>query len=453
MQAAGGQRVDQFIDAQPMSRSQKRIVFLCFLVAALDGLDAAGVGFIGPAIRAHWHLSAADLAPIFGAGLFGTMAGGVLLGPVADRYGRKTVLVLSVLLFGLASLVSAFSPDVKFLVILRFLTGIGLGGAMPNAITLTSEYCPEARRSGYVTLMFCGFTIGASAGGLLTAQLVGTIGWQGVLIAGGVLPLALVPFLIVLLPESIRFLLLLGGSAAYGRAMKIASTMVAPSRDVPTLRPDEKVKRSPVRTLFERQMIAGTLLIWAMFFMSLLIIYLLTSWMPVLLAGAEVSFQSAALISMTHQIGAAIGSIWLGRRMDKADPQRVLAWAYLVAVPMIVLCAFSGGRIGLIVLAIFALGFLVSGGQIGGYALVANFYPTSSRSTGVSWANAVGRVGAALGSMVGGFMMSAGMQLRDIILTLLIPAAIATASLFLLGVIRRRRQGPEAVGDAVQSLQ
>lgn len=454
MQAAGGQRVDQFIDAQPMSRCQKRIIFLCFLVAALDGLDAAGVGFIGPAIRAHWHLSAADLAPIFGAGLFGTVAGGILLGPVADRYGRKTVLVLSVLLFGLASLVSAFSPDVKFLVILRFLTGIGLGGAMPNAITLTSEYCPGGRRSGHVTLMFCGFTIGASAGGLLTARLVGTIGWQGVLIAGGVLPLALVPFLIVLLPESIRFLLLLSGSTAYGRAMKIASTMVAPGRDVPTLRPDEKVKRSPVKTLFERQMIAGTLLIWAMFFMSLLIIYLLTSWMPVLLAGAGVSFQSAALISMTHQIGAAIGSVWLGRQMDKADPQRVLAWAYLAAVPMIVLCAFSGSAISLIVLAIFALGFLVSGGQIGGYALVANFYPTSSRSTGVSWANAVGRVGAALGSMVGGFMMSAGMQLRDIILTLLIPATIATASLFLLGVLRaRHREGPTAVGDAVRGLQ
>lgn len=447
MQAVGGQSVDQFIDSQPMSRYQKKVVFLCFLIAALDGFDAANVGFVGPAIRAHWHLRAADLAPVFGAGLFGIMAGGILFGPLADKYGRKMVLVVSVLLFGLASLVSAFAPDLRFLVILRFLTGIGLGGAMPNAITLTSEYCPGGRRCGYTTLMFCGFTIGAIAGGLLTAQLVGTIGWQGVLAAGGVLPIALVPFLLRYLPESIRFLLLLDSRHAHERANGIAAAIAGAGRAVPMLLPDAKVKRSPVRTLFAPRLVVGTLLIWVMFFMSLMIIYLLTSWIPVLLSSAGVSIQAAALISMTHQIGAALGSIWLGRQMDRADPQRVLAWAYLAALPIIILCAFSDHDKALIVLAIFVLGFLVTGGQIGGYALVANFYPTSSRSTGVSWANAVGRIGAALGSMAGGFMMTAGMQLREIILTLLVPAAIATAALFLLGHVRaaRKRQAADAV--------
>jgi len=133
--------------------------------------------------------------------------------------------------------------------------------------------------------------------------------------------------------------------------------------------------------------------------------------------------------------------------MDRADPQRVLAWAYLAALPIIILCAFSDHDKALIVLAIFVLSFLVTGGQIGGYALVANFYPTSSRSTGVSWANAVGRIGAALGSMAGGFMMTAGIQLREIILTLLVPAAIATSALFLLGHVRatRKSQAVDAV--------
>jgi AAHS family 4-hydroxybenzoate transporter-like MFS transporter len=446
VQGVGSQRVDQFIDAQPVSAYQKRIIFLCFLVAALDGLDAAGVGFIGPAIRAQWHLSAAALAPIFGAGLFGTMAGGILFGPVADRYGRKTVLVASVLLFGVASLVSGFSPDVHFLVVLRFLTGMGLGGAMPNTITLTSEYAPAGKRSGYVTLMFCGFTVGASAGGLLTAQLVGTIGWEGIFIAGGVLPLILLPFLFAGLPESIRFLLLLDNAKAYARAIDTASRVVTPGADVPSLRADEKVMRSPVRTLFIPSMAVGTILIWTMFFMSLLIIYLLTSWMPVLLANAGVSLPVAALISTMNQVGAAAGSIWLGRRMDKSDPQRVLAWAYMAAVPMIVLCAFAGDMKSLTVLAIFSLGFLVSGGQIGAYALTANYYPTSSRSTGVSWANAVGRLGAALGSVLGGVMMAAGMHLREIILTLTIPAVVATVALFLLGVVRAKSSDQSATG-------
>ncbi|MDR5804859.1 MFS transporter [Caballeronia sp. LZ001] len=448
------QRIDDFIDSRPMSGFQKRIVFLCFLVAALDGLDTACVGFIGPAIRAHWQLTAAALSPVFGAGLFGTMVGGIMLGPVADRYGRKTVLVASVLLFGLASLASAVSPGVGFLVAMRFLTGIGLGGAMPNSITLTSEYCPAKRRSGYVTLMFCGFTIGASAGGMLTAQLVGTIGWQGVFAAGGVLPLVLLPVLVLYLPESIRFLLLLGKSNADFRASEIVSKLVLLGEPVPALRADETVRRSPVKTLFDQGVLPGTLLIWALFFMSLLIIYLLTSWMPVMLAGAGVPLQAAALISMMHQVGAALGSIWLGRKMDRFNPQRVLAWSYLTAVPVIVVCAYSGSVKVLLVLAVFALGFLVSGGQIGGYALVANYYPTSSRSTGVSWANAIGRIGATLGSMAGGALMGIGMHLREIILTLTVPAIIATGSLFLLGIIRSGRPAPLAkAADVVSGLQ
>jgi MFS transporter, AAHS family, 4-hydroxybenzoate transporter len=196
--------IDAFIDAQQVSAFQRWIIFFCFLVVSLDGFDAACIGFVGPAIRAHWQLSAVALSPVFGAGLFGTMAGSVLLGPSADRFGRKTVLVFSVLLFGLASLASAFSPNILFLTVMRFITGIGLGGAMPNAITLTSEYSPAKKRSSYVTLMFCGFTIGASAGGVLTAEIVDTTGWRGVFVAGGTLPLVLLPFLVACLPESIR---------------------------------------------------------------------------------------------------------------------------------------------------------------------------------------------------------------------------------------------------------
>jgi MFS family permease len=199
MRESAQQSIDAFIDAQPVSAFQRWIIFFCFLVASLDGFDAACIGFVGPAIRAHWQLSAVALSPVFGAGLFGTMAGGVLLGPSADRLGRKTVLVFSVLLFGLASLASAFSPDIHFLTVMRFITGIGLGGAMPNAITLTSEYSPAKKRSSYVTLMFCGFTIGASAGGVLTAAIVDTTGWRGVFVAGGTLPLALVPLLLACL--------------------------------------------------------------------------------------------------------------------------------------------------------------------------------------------------------------------------------------------------------------
>ena len=168
-------RVDQFIDSSPFSSFQKRVLFLCFLVVAIDGFDTAAIGFIGPALRVQWHLSASALAPLFGAGLFGLMAGALIFGPIADRLGRKTVLVASVAVFGVASLASSFSPDLKWLVALRFVTGLGLGGAMPNAITLTSEYSPAQRRSGLVTLMFCGFTLGSALGGLVSGELTVTV--------------------------------------------------------------------------------------------------------------------------------------------------------------------------------------------------------------------------------------------------------------------------------------
>ena len=170
--------VQQFIDSHKLSGAQLRLILLCFLVVAVDGFDTASIGFIAPAIRAEWALRPAQLAPLFASGLFGLMLGAFAVGPIADRHGRKAMLILSMAFFGVASLLSAFSPNLTVLIALRFLTGLGLGGAMPNAITLTSEYCPQPRRSSLVTLMFCGFTIGSAFGGIVTSQLIGGYGWR-----------------------------------------------------------------------------------------------------------------------------------------------------------------------------------------------------------------------------------------------------------------------------------
>ena len=173
------------IDAAPVGKMQWRVIICCFLVVMLDGFDTAAIGFIAPDIRTHWQLTAGDLAPLFGAGLLGLTAGALLCGPLSDRFGRKRVIELCVFLFGALSLASAFSPDLQTLVFLRFLTGLGLGGAMPNTITMTSEYLPARRRGALVTLMFCGFTLGSAFGGIVSAQLVPVIGWHGILVLGG----------------------------------------------------------------------------------------------------------------------------------------------------------------------------------------------------------------------------------------------------------------------------
>ncbi|WP_260854008.1 MFS transporter [Paraburkholderia sp. BCC1886] len=432
--------VETFIDSQPLSRFQKRILILCFLVVAVDGFDTSGIGFIGPAIRADWHLAAAALAPLFGAGLLGLTAGALLFGPLADRYGRKRILIAAIAVFGLASLAAAASTSLTILIALRFLTGVGLGGAMPNAVTLSREYSPASRGSSLVTLMFCGFTIGGALGGLVSAQFVSTIGWRGVLAVGGIAPLALVPLLAWALPESLEFLLLRGTSRDAVLAEKIAARILPAGAPRVLLRSEEKAltQTSSARALFAPRMASITVLLWTTFFMILLIVYLLTSWMPLLLAAAGVSLKQASLMTMMYQVGATIGGVWLGRRMDRSNPQRVLALAFLVATGLFVVCAFSVGSKAIIVTTILGIGFCVGGGTIGGYVLSGSYYPTSSRATGVAWANAAGRVGAVLGSMLGGALISVGVTFQTFLLSLAVPGVIATLSM--LGLERLRRE-------------
>lgn len=198
--------VQAFIDAQAVSAFQLRVLSLCFLIVAMDGFDTAAIGFIAPALAHDWQLSPAQLSPILGAALAGLALGAFAAGPLADRFGRKSVLLLSVLFFGGWSLASAYAGSVETLALLRFLTGLGLGGAMPNTITLTSEYCPRRHRALMVTAMFCGFTLGSALGGLLAARMVPALGWESVLLLGGGLPLASLPLLWACLPESVRFL-------------------------------------------------------------------------------------------------------------------------------------------------------------------------------------------------------------------------------------------------------
>jgi AAHS family 4-hydroxybenzoate transporter-like MFS transporter len=442
--------IDQFIDSRPFSSFQKRVLVLCFLVVAIDGFDTAAIGFIGPALRDQWHLSAAALAPLFGAGLFGLMAGALIFGPMADRFGRKTILVGSVLIFGAASLASSLSPDLLSLVLLRFVTGLGLGGAMPNAITLTSEYSPGHRRSGLVTLMFCGFTLGSALGGLVSAQLLADLGWRGILAIGGAAPLLLAPVLLLALPESMRFLLVAKRTRASNQASNQASIARIATRIDPRLDPQTRFiasgapAKSSVRKLFAPDMIAGTLLLWATFFMSLLIVYLLSSWMPTLLAGNGISLRKASLMTATFQIGGTVGAIFLGRLMDSRNPHHVLSSAYVAAAAFIVMCALAGSSIATIVIAVFGIGVCVSGGQVGGNALAASFYPTASRATGVAWANAVGRSGSIAGSLLGGVMMSQNLDFKTIFLLLAIPSLAAAVSLAVLGRVRHPTKAIEA---------
>lgn len=431
------QRLDlqALIDAAPISGIQWRVIICCFLVVMTDGFDTAAIGFIAPDIRDHWQLTAGELAPLFGAGLLGLTIGALLCGPLSDRFGRKRVIELCVALFGLFSLLSAFSPDLETLVALRFLTGLGLGGAMPNTITMTSEYLPSRRRGALVTMMFCGFTLGSAMGGLVSAQLIPVIGWHGILILGGVLPLVLCVALLIWLPESPRWQV----------RHKLPQPVIASTVSAITgerydhtefwLNESTAEQKGSIGQLFAGRQLPITLMLWGIFFMSLLIIYLLSSWMPTLLYQRGIDLQHASWITAAFQIGGTLGAILLGVLMDRFNPFWVLALSYAAGAVCIVMIGLSEDGLWLMALVVFGTGIGVSGSQVGLNAITATLYPTQSRATGVSWANAVGRCGAIVGSLSGGMMMAMNFSFDTLFFIIAVPAVISAVILMLLTLV------------------
>ena len=424
--------IQDFVDTRRLSKFQLMVVIACFLVVAVDGFDTAAVGYIAPALVAQWKVTRPALAPLFGAGLFGLMAGAFIFGPIADKVGRKPVLIFATGAFAVASILSSTATNIESLIIWRFVTGIGLGSAMPSAITLTSEYCPERNRSLLVMIMFCGFTLGGALGGLSAAMLITDFGWQGVLILGGLLPLALGAVLLVSLPESVRYLVLKGG-----RDAKVARLLrrIDPNASLEgaSFTGVRRVEGSPVRQLLKPGLAAATLLLWLSFFMSLLVFYLLTSWLPTLLNSAGQDMSSASLIALMLPVGSTVGAIGIGLLMDRYNPHVVLCCSYTVAAMFILMLGFSTASVGMLIVTVFGAGIGTGGSQIGINALSAAYYPTASRATGVSWANAVGRVGSVVGSMVGGQLLTFGWGLETVFTMAAVPALIAAVAILAKG--------------------
>ena len=402
--------VAAFIDAQPVGGFQIKLLLTCASVLFLDGFDTTAIGYVAPALAKEWNLGKGALGPVFSAGLFGLMIGALVFGPLADRIGRKKIIIFSTLAFGIGTLVTAFAGDLNVLFAIRLATGLGLGGAMPNTVALTSEFSPHRRRATMVMVMFVGFSIGAALGGLLAAALIPHFGWRSVFVVGGLAPLALVPILLSRLPESIRFLALAGKvqEKAQERVAQLLAS-ISPSAlfeqgtrfvvNEPTL------TGIPVRHLFQGGRTTATLLLWIVFFMSLLDIYFLSNWLPTVLNDLGASIAEAAVIGSMLQIGGVVGTFALGRIIDRFS-FRALALVYFIAV-------FAVGAIGqlghseiLVTVAIFIAGFCIVGGQIAANALAAGFYPTAVRATGVGWALGIGRVGSIVGPLVGGILLS-----------------------------------------------
>jgi AAHS family 4-hydroxybenzoate transporter-like MFS transporter len=431
-QAQGASLVDvaDFIDREPVGGFQIRLLLSCAAVLVLDGFDTTSIGFVAPVLAKEWGLTKGALGPVFSAGLFGLMIGALVFGPLADRIGRRKIIIFSTLAFGIGALATAFVQDVNSLLAIRFLTGLGLGGAMPNTIAMTSEFSPRRRRATMVMIMFCGFSAGAALGGLLAAALIPQFGWRSVFVVGGVAPLLLVPILALRLPESVRFLALTGRANA-----RVADLLglISPRAIFPPAAQfvvnEPGLAGIPVLHLFRDGRTLVTLLLWVVFFMSLLDLYFLTNWLPTVLNDLGASVSAAAVIGSMLQVGGVVGALALGSVIDRFS-FRALALVYFIAIFAVGAIGQLGHSTALVAIAIFVAGFCMVGGQIAANALAAGFYPTSIRATGVGWALGIGRVGSIIGPLVGGALLTMKWSAGAVFLAAAVAALCAALAAF-----------------------
>jgi len=426
MNTAQSLDVRSHINGRKMSGYQWLLLILCFLIVATDGMDVAIMGFLAPAITKEWGISRAAFGVVMSAAPIGLAVGALLVGPLSDRYGRKKLLMTAVAWFGACSLACAFAQDVVTLSALRFLTGLGLGAAMPNATTLLSEYVPERSRSTLLAIMFTGFNLGSGLVGFLAAALLPDYGWRTVLMAGGAIPLLCLPFYLWLVPESARFMVV-----RHYPADRIARTLArvcgghfAAGQTFSVSEPPVKGGQ-PAKVLLSESYRKTTLSLWGTYFMGLLVIYLLSGWLPTLIKDAGLPIEKAASVTALFQLGGTVGALVVGFLMDRWSPSRAIACAYIAGAVFILLLASGSVQSGMFAAYVLLAGFCMSGAQTGLNAFAPSCYPTVVRATGVSWMLGVGRFGSILGSFAGGVLLSMGWGFGAVIAILAVPATLA----------------------------
>lgn len=445
--------VQQFLNQQRFSAYQWLIFALCFLIVLIDGFDTAAIGFIAPSLINEWGIDKAALGPVLSAALFGLAFGALSAGPLADRFGRKGVLTVAVAVMGGASLVAAMANNLTELTVWRFITGLGLGAAMPNAVTLMNEYCPDSKRSFITNSMFCGFPIGSAFGGFFAAWLIPNFGWRSLLVIGGVVPLLLVILMAVLLPESVRYMVIRGH--ADDRIRKVLSRISATASQVGRFvmhethssdAQDAGAGKRGLGLVLSARYLIGTLMLWLAYFMGLVIVYGLVNWMPVLFKEAGIPPSQASIIAALFQLGG-IGAIFFGLLMDRFNANRIIALGYfLTSIAVAIIGQSLGAGLAALVVAVFVAGLIMNASQSSMQALAAAYYPTAGRATGVSWMLGIGRFGGIAGSFLVAELARRHMGLSDVFLVVAIPGLIAAVALII-----KDRVTPEADKQPVRA--
>lgn len=420
------------IDRRPLSRFQAGIVALCALVIVLDGFDTQCIGFLAPPIAKTLNLPLKAFGPVFAFGLIGLMISSMTMGPIADLLGRRWPLVISTLTFGVFAFLTSRVTSFDQLVVCRFLTGLGLGGALPNAFALAAEYVPRRLIAMSATAISAGMPMGALLAGLISSVMLPRWGWQSIFYVGGILPLAVALVLVAALPESVRFL---AERNAEPRAIaqimaRIAPDLAAAPERILASRTGPR-KDVPVKDLFIEGRAPGTILLWVLYVLNLLVLFFIVSWLPALLRQNGMPVSAGVEAITVFSLGGIIGSVGQGPLMKGFGSSYAMLGAFLISTVCIGLLAFSATSLVMMLALVFLVGCFVQGAQAGLNALVVGFYPTAMRSTGMGWASAIGRIGSVFGPVLGAVLLSMAWNTRQIFLSAAVPALAASIAVLL----------------------
>jgi MFS transporter, AAHS family, 4-hydroxybenzoate transporter len=424
--------VTHVIDESRISLRQWTVLVISLITALFDGYDTQGIAYVAPVMAHDLGFPPSDLGPIFSAGLLGLTLGAIFFGMLADKLGRKQMIIWPMAIFGVFSLLTPMGHTVESLVILRILAGFGLGGTLPNVTAYVLEYSPKRMRSLLVNSTGAFFALGSIIAGNLAKWLIPTFGWQSTFYVGGAVPLLFIIVVALYLPESVRYLLL------HNRAMeRVIAIMrgIVPDRNFAsdtrfTLEP--QLHGITVKHLFTEGRAYPTTMLWIAFIMNLFILVYLIFWMPTLLRQVGQPLNVAITVTIMYGIGGIFGGLTTGFIADRIGSlPKVLAVAYVGAAVFITVAAFSVHDTAILYPAMFLTGFSINGGQPCLNTIAATYYPTAIRATGIGWALGVGRIGAVIGPMIGGLLVARHFGVPTVILANIIPAIIAAAAIVL----------------------
>ena len=425
--------INTLIDEAKFTPFHWGVLFWCLMIIIFDGYDLVIYGVALPLLMQEWALSAVQAGLLASTALFGMMFGAMTFGTLSDKLGRKKTIMICVAIFSGFTFLGAFATNPVEFGILRFLAGLGIGGVMPNVVALMTEYAPKRIRSTLVALMFSGYAIGGMTSALLGAWLVPQFGWK-IMFYIAIIPLVALPLIWKFLPESLMYL-------TNKKEIEQTRTIVrkiSPSQQLNgdtefVLNEVTKGDEAPVKALFQQGRMFSTFMFWIAFFMCLLMVYALGSWLPKLMIQAGYSLGASMIFLFALNIGGMIGAIGGGALADRFHIKKVVTIMFICGAAALILLGFNSPQIVLYTLIAVA-GAATIGSQILLYTFVAQYYPSTVRSTGMGWASGIGRIGAIVGPVLTGALLTMNLPHQMNFFAIAIPGVIAALAIFMVNL-------------------